>query len=241
MDFQWLGVGKVRCGFSYHGKLWVAHEFYHANADTGVYLSNPNLPVRCEIKNTGTTTGGSFEQICSTVMSEGGYVESGIDFMYLMTSDASLTAGSTSPILAIRLKNAYNSYPNRMSVKLNNIALYPTGNTFAFQIVKLPSASSLTGTLTWTSASNNSGVEYCTNATGYTAADADALFGGWVAAGSSQNSLSVASTGSISAAKKNIIVQNFDSSSSEVYAVLATNIGNNTATIRAALQWREIY
>ena len=42
-------------------------------------------------------------------------------------------------------------------------------------------------------------------------------------------------------AKKNIIVQNFDSTSSEVYVVLATNIGNNSGTIRAALQWREIY
>ncbi len=45
-----------------------------------VYMSNPNLPVRCEIFNTGATTGAYFDQICSTVLSEGGYVEAGQDW-----------------------------------------------------------------------------------------------------------------------------------------------------------------
>lgn len=240
-DFQWLGVGRVRCGFVHDGQLFVAHEYYHSNVVTGVYLSNPNLPVRCEIKNTGTTTGGSMEQICSTVLSEGGYVESGIDFMYLMTTSRSISDGASLPVLAIRLKNTFSGYPNRISVKLNNISLFPTSESVAFKIIKLPNDSSLTGTLNWTEVDTSSGVEYSVGATGYTAGAGDALFGGYVTAGSSQNSMSSASTGSISVAKKNIIVQNFDSSSSEVYVVVATNLGNNTATIRAGFQWREIY
>ncbi len=241
IDFQWLGVGRVRCGFVHNGQLILAHQYYCSNELDEVYIANPNLPVRCEILNTGTTSGGSFDQICSTVMSEGGYVESGIDFMYMMTTSRSVAGGATLPVLAIRLKNTFQSYPNRISVRLNNIALYPSGETFSFQIVKLPSQSNLTGTLNWTDVDTNSGVQYSVGATGYTAGSGDALFGGFVTAGSSQNSLASASTGSISAAKKNIIVQNFDSTSSEVYVVLATNIGNNSGTIRAALQWREIY
>jgi len=241
IDFQWLGVGRVRCGFVHDGQIILAHEYYCSNVLSEVYMSNPNLPVRCEILNTGTTSGGSMDQICSTVMSEGGYTESGIDFMHLMTASRAVSAAATLPVLAIRLKNTFQSYPNRISVKLNNIALYPTGETMAFQIAKLPSEASLAGTLTWTDVDADSGVQYSVGATGYTAADADVLFGGYVTAGSSQNSLSAASTGSISAAKKNIIVQNFDSSSSEVYIVLVTNMGNNAATIRAGLQWREIY
>lgn len=241
IDFQWLGVGRVRCGFVHDGQIVLAHEYYCSNVLSEVYMSNPNLPVRCEILNTGTTSGGSMDQICSTVMSEGGYTESGIDFTKIMIDARAVAAGATVPALAIRLKNTFQSYPNRISVKLNNIALYPTGETMAFQIAKLPSEASLTGTLAWTDVDVDSGVQYSIGATGYTAADADVLFGGYVTAGSSQNSLASASTGSISAAKKNIIVQNFDSSSSEVYVVLVTNMGNNAGTIRAGLQWREIY
>lgn len=240
-DFQWLGVGRVRCGFVHNGQIILAHEYYHSNVLDTVYISNPNLPVRCEIKNTGTTSGGTMHQICSTVMSEGGYGESGIDFMKLMTSSRAVAGGASLPVLAIRLKNAFNNYPNRISVKLNNIALYPSGETMAFEIMKLPSQASLAGTLAWTEVDSSSGVEYSVQATGYTAEDADVLFGGYVTAGSSQNSLAAASTGSISAAKKNIIVQNFDSTSSEVYVVVVTNMGNNAGTIRAGLQWREIY
>jgi hypothetical protein len=80
IDFQWLGVGRVRCGFVHDGQMIIAHEFYNSNNLPVVYMSNPNLPVRCEILNTGTSTGGYFDQICSTVVSEGGYMESGIDF-----------------------------------------------------------------------------------------------------------------------------------------------------------------
>jgi len=241
IDFQWLGVGRVRCGFVHNGQIVLAHEYYCSNELSEVYMANPNLPVRCEILNTGTTSGGSMDQICSSVMSEGGYQESGVDHMQLMLASRAVGAAATLPVMAIRLKNTFKNYPNRISVKLNNVALYPTGESMAFQLVKLPSEASLTGTLNWTDVDSESGVEYSVGATGYTAADVDALFGGFVTAGSSQNSLASASTGSISAAKKNIIVQNFDSTSSEVYVVLATNIGNNSGTIRAALQWREIY
>jgi hypothetical protein len=174
-------------------------------------------------------------------MSEGGYTESGIDFMQLMTTARTVGAGASLPVLAIRLKNTFNNYPNRISVKLNNIALYPLGESMAFRIVKLPSEASLAGTLSWTDVDADSGVQYSVGATGYTVADGDTLFGGYVTAGASQNSLSAASTGSISSAKKNIIVQNFDSTSSEVYAIIVTNLNNNSATIRAGLQWREIY
>lgn len=241
IDFQWLGVGRVRCGFVHNGQIVLAHEYYCSNELSEVYMSNPNLPVRCEILNTGTTSGGSMDQICSSVMSEGGYEESGVDHMQLMINSRAVASGATLPVLAIRLKNTFQNYPNRISVKLNNVALYPTGESMAFKLAKLPSAASLTDTLNWTDVDSGSGVEYSVGATGYTAADVDVLFGGYVTAGSSQNSLSSALAGSISAAKKNSIVQNFDSTSSDVYVILVTNMGNNAGTIRAGLQWREIY
>jgi len=88
------------------------------------------------------------------------------------------------------------------------------------------------------------GCEYCVNANTYDSANGDMLLSGFVPSGSSQNSLSPVSTGGISTAKKNIITQNFDSTNSEVYVVVVrtiTTAGNQSATVAAALQWREIY
>jgi len=246
IDFQWLGVGRVRCGFAHNGQLITAHEFFHSNNLATVYIANPNLPVRCEIRNTGVGIGASFDQICSSVMSEGGYVESGIDFAYTMTTSRTTPtpAGTELPLVAIRLKNSFQGYPNRISVRLNNLSIHCETNSIIYRVVKLPSSAYLSnaGTLTWTSASNNSGVEVCVDATSYS--DGDEFASGYVPSGASQNSLSPVASGTLSAAKKNIIVQNIDSSSSEIYVIVVrtiTTVGNAAANVAAALQWREIY
>jgi hypothetical protein len=249
IDFQWLGVGRVRCGFVHDGALITAHEYYHSNVLPTVYMSNPNLPVRCEIRNTGTTPGGAFDQICSSVMSEGGYVESGIDWSVYSTNRATPTPGQTRfPLIAIRLKNTFQGYPNRLSVRPLSLGLFAKTEPIVYEVVKLPSAASLSttapGGLVWTSANDNSGVEYCVNATGFTAADVDRFASGYVPSGSSQNSLSPVATGPLTAAKKNIISQNIDSTNSEVFVVIVSTIfsGNQlTADVACAIQWREIY
>lgn len=247
IDFQWLGVGRVRCGFVHNGEVIIAHEYYHSNVLNTVYLSNPNLPVRCQILNTGVTAGGSMDQICSTVSSEGGYVESGIDWSVISGLRTTATAAGTPlPILAIRLKNSFNSSPNKISARLNNISFFVETESIQYEIVKLPSASSLsnTGSLTWISADDSSGIEYCVNATAYIAANADRFSSGFVPAGSSQNALSLASIGGLGSAKKNIINQNIDSTDSEVYAIIVRTIattGNHSASVSCSLQWREIY
>jgi hypothetical protein len=246
IDFQWLGVGRVRCGFAHNGQLITAHEFNHSNYQSTVYIANPNLPVRCELQNTGVGIGASFDQICSSVMSEGGYVESGIDFAYTMltTRTTPTPAGTELPLVAIRLKNSFQGYPNRISVKLNNISLFCETNSIVYKIIKLPSSAYLSnaGTLTWTSASANSGVEVCVNATTYD--NGDVFASGYVPSGASQNSLSPVASGTLSQAKKNIIVQNINSTDSEIYVLVVrtiTTTGNATANVAAALQWREIY
>jgi len=240
--------GRVRVGFVHDGAFIIAHEYYHSNILNEVYLSSPNLPVRCEIRNTGTTSGGSMGQICASVISEGGYNESGIDWSTFGYARTTATPSATPlPLIALRLKTTFKGYPNRLSVRLNTLSLYAETNSIIFEIIKLPNASSLangTGALVWTSADDDSGCEYCVNADSYTSANADRLASGFVPSGSSQNSLSPVSTGSITAAKKNIIVQNYDSSESEVYAVIVRTIitaGNQSASVAAALQWREIY
>lgn len=75
-DIEWLGVGNVRAGFVINGQFIVCHTFQHANqtGNTRVYMTTATLNPRYEITNTGVTTGArTMKQICSTVISEGGY------------------------------------------------------------------------------------------------------------------------------------------------------------------------
>ena len=78
-DIEWLGVGNVRAGFVINGQFIVCHTFQHANqtGNTTVYMTTATLNPRYEITNTAATTGSrTMKQICSTVISEGGYTPS---------------------------------------------------------------------------------------------------------------------------------------------------------------------
>jgi len=250
MDFQWLGVGRVRCGFVHNGQIILAHEYYHSNVLQNIYLSSPNLPVRCEVRNTGTTTGGSSDQVCASVMSEGGYAENGLD--WAITSPAvreTITPGGTRfPLMAIRLKNTFGTLPNRITVRPNTLGIFAQSNACYYELIKLSSATQLTttlnsGVLTWTSADSSSGVEYCTNAEAITGA-VDIFAAGIVTAGSSPNSLTPVASGGLTQAKKNALYQNIDSTDSEVFVVSVKTVetASNTKTnVACTLQWREIY
>lgn len=246
IDFQWLGVGRVRFGFVHDGQVIIAHEEYHSNVLDKVYMTNPNLPIRSEVRNTGATTGGSMDHICSTVISFGGYSETGVDFATANPEPRTTpsTGGTPYPVMAIRLKNSFKGQPNRAIARVNNVSLSVETQSVLYKLVKVNSESALTfnGAAVWTSADADSAVEYCINATAYTGGSV--LQAGFVPAGSSQNSLSPGTFGDISQSKKSSIAQNYDSDDSEIYivSVQTTTTGNNViADVSAAIQWRETY
>lgn len=108
MDFEWLGVGSVRCGFAINGQLHVAHQFHHANLDTSTYMQTACLPIRLEIQNTGTTANSSvLKQICHTVMSEGGYnqVTTSRSASNAITGKTLPSGGVKTPMVSIKLKS----------------------------------------------------------------------------------------------------------------------------------------
>lgn len=74
MDIEWLGLGTVRIGFVIDGDFVHCHSFHHANIIQSTYITTASLPLRYEISNTGITTSSStLKQVCSSVISEGGY------------------------------------------------------------------------------------------------------------------------------------------------------------------------
>lgn len=111
-DIEWLGVGTVRAGFVINGEFIVCHRFNHANqaGNTRVYMTSATLNPRYEITNTATIGSAlTMKQICSTVISEGGYnplskvsyVSSGIQPTRVATANVYTSLAS------IRLNPAY--------------------------------------------------------------------------------------------------------------------------------------
>lgn len=74
LDIEWLGVGDVRTGFAVDGQFCPAHVFHNDNKNPTTYMTTAVLPIRYEIENVSSTSSNStMKQICSTVISEGGY------------------------------------------------------------------------------------------------------------------------------------------------------------------------
>jgi hypothetical protein len=109
INLEWLGVGIVKCGFVINGIFYTAHQFNNANVQSVVYMQTAILPLRHEIFTTGTTaSAATFQQICSTVMSEGGYEQASQQYVARNPSLVTLTAATSFyPIISIRLDSSY--------------------------------------------------------------------------------------------------------------------------------------
>lgn len=104
MDFEWLGVGSVRCGFIINEQYIVCHTFNNANDLDKVYMTTAILPVRYEIKANGAlSSSATLKQICSTVISEAGYQQVVASHFARRTTTLSSIGTTFLPLVSIRL------------------------------------------------------------------------------------------------------------------------------------------
>ena len=233
MDIEWLGVGTVRLGFVVDGKFIHCHSFHHANLITSTYITTASLPVRYEIANTGITTSAStLKQVCSTVISEGGYELRGLQqaISIPINSPRTLgTAGTFYPVIGLRLKAS----PNRLDaiVILTALSMMPISNgNFNWQV----RASGTTTGGTWVSAGVDSAVEYNITGTSYTD-------GRILASGFFSGSNSIASQVDIlkeALFKFQLERNGLTGSPYEITLVMASDSSNDTAV--ASMDWEEI-
>jgi hypothetical protein len=170
MDIEWLGLGTVRMGFIIDGKFITCHSFHHANLITSTYITTASLPLRYEIKNVGTPTpetSSVLKQVCSSVISEGGYELTGTQQAIgtpVSSPKSLITAGTYYPIISLRLKTS----PDRLDaiVIITALSLLPkTTGSVNYNWRVVASGTSTEGT--WVSAGIDSAVEYKLNGTGF--------------------------------------------------------------------------
>lgn len=229
IDLQWLGVGRVRCGFEIGGTVYYAHEFLHANIVDVTYMSTANLPVRYEIENIGPAgTGTSLNQICSTVISEGGSELEGKLFSASNGATAIVAGATVIPILSIRPTLTYKGQTNRTTIVPARFASVNETNTAEMQIIR---GGTLSGPTSWSAVSDMSAVEYDVASTGITGGEL--LFSTYAPA-STQN------TGSTSAEaiSKHLLTVNHAGTDSEVMTVAARAV-SGSANVFSAFTWLE--
>ena len=168
MDIEWLGLGTVRMGFVIDGKFILCHQFHHANLITSTYITTASLPLRYEIENTGTTTSSSvLKQICSTVISEGGYQLSGLQQgigVPITTPTTLTTAGTYYPVVSLQLKASPNFLDSIVILTAISIMGITNNHNYSWRVV----ASGTTTGGTWVSAGTDSSVEYKLTGTSFT-------------------------------------------------------------------------
>lgn len=232
-DIEWLGVGSVRCGFVIDGSLIHCHSFHHANQIDSTYMTTASLPIRYEIKNTGTTASVSkMKQICSSVMSEGGYELRGLQQAVgipVGNGYNCATAGTFYPIVSIRLK----STALDAIVIPTAISLMGKGNGIDFNW-RLIAGGTVTNTVAWTDAGSNSAIEYTLSA--------NAISGGRVLGTGYFNS-STQSSPTVEVLKEALFkfqLERNGLTSTPEPLTIAIAAGTNSSNCYASLDWEEI-
>ena len=231
MDIEWLGLGTVRMGFVINGNYYVCHKFHHANIITSTYITTASLPLRYEITNTGATSGAStLKQICSSVLSEGGYELRGAQQAVGIPINAPrtlTTANTYYPIVSIRLK----------STRLDGIAvataLSAIGNTAANFNWQVVTGGTTTGG-SWVSAGASSSVEY--NLTGSSFTGGRIIASGYFTATASTS----VSVDILRAALLSTQLERDGLTSTPYEFTLTLAAGTNNESVFGSMDWEEI-
>jgi hypothetical protein len=162
IDQEWLGVGRLRCGFIIDGVIYYAHQFLH-NGLTVQYTKTPRISLSYLIY--GATTANAMRQMCSTSIIEDGYFSTGrinnVDVP--INSLVAVNIADNRVLLGLRIQSGF----PKSTFYLKDLFLYYTGGSTKYAQFKVQMFSSngsigaLTGTaLTFTPLPYSS-IEYC--------------------------------------------------------------------------------
>jgi hypothetical protein len=238
IDFEWLSVGRIRFGFYIFGKIFYCHQFINLNTLDGPYMLTPNLPIRYELNN-GHTGTASLTQICSSVISEGGYNPIGRPFSISNTTAISLTNTNETPILALRgninESTGTSNQFNHQNIIPSIISVFGASNPDFFFRVRLFLAPNTITATTWNDVGANSVSQYALGASNISNfSESNIIVNSGHVQGNSQ--VVVQSLDNIFS---NLIqiTSNIDNSSDVL--LITAQIASGTANIYATINWNE--
>ena len=155
IDLEWLSVGRIRFGFFIYGKCQYCHQITNINLLTSPYISNINLPVRYELIGTDNleTTQVSTKQICTSVISEGGYNPRGKPFSF----NSGLISFTTSETPIVAFRGGGSNYYHQEIIP-NNINIVDTdkNNTCIWKLrLYMDNNTTNAGVNSWTDVNSN--------------------------------------------------------------------------------------
>jgi hypothetical protein len=158
VDYQWLGVGRVRFYMVIEGTPRLFYEYTHANRGgvVGAYMNFPNKPIRHEIRVDPTAAPSitrSLVEICSQISSEGSvndvYKIGALPPAY---TDV-LTIGPRYAVMGFRTAEY------GVSARIKNISLLEVGSRrYMWQIMRNPDVRGVR--YTWAALPNHPRIEY---------------------------------------------------------------------------------
>lgn len=234
IDFEWLGVGRIRAGYVNGVNVDYFFTYTGVNNLNTVYMSTPNLPIRYWIENDGNGGADSFDHICASVVSEGGSQELGV-VRYASTGGTHVDANTENTIyavLGIRLKSAYIG----ATVKIINTALQiHTSSEKVEWILKFKPT--VAGTFTYAD-QTNSAVQIATGATANTVTGGIDIGGGFLESGGVQ----AGSAGSDSAgiASALLLGSNIAGTVDDIVLCVRPIAGSVDVDVEGSLTWREL-
>lgn len=236
IDYQWLGVGRVRFGLDLDGEVVYVHESLHANSLSAVYMASGTLPVRFENVNTGITANATvMHEICVAVASEGAFTPPVVEFA--ASSGATARSISTRALLgAIRLKAAFGGKANRKTLFFQGLSPLVTASAL-FEVIKCNNPSAITAT--WVDAGASSAAEYSNDISAITCGTTQVVETFWVAAGNNRGSGECANC-TLFTNPNRLISQNIASDNSQVMLIYATS-QSGSASILPTYRWLEYF
>ena len=228
MDFEWLGVGRVRWGLYIRGAPVYVHEYNAANAITGVYMSTPNLPLRYQMVTTAASPASSMECICASVATEGGAQELG----QLRTQSSGTTDciaavdGTIYAVVGIRIKAANVG----ADINLVNGALLETAGNKSLEWLLLLNPT-VGGTFTYTGITDSS-VEGAVGDGTQTVTGGIEVAGGYFTSGTKGGSVGGALTNAIRLGTA------IDGTADEM-VLCARPLDSTNCDVHGSLNWRE--
>lgn len=235
IDFQWQGGGRVRWGFYSNGSPVIMHQIDFVNTLTVPYLKTPNLPIRFEIDNTGTTASTtSMIAMCVGLSLETLTDPTGLNHSRFTTNDPTPALNILTPIMSIRMRTTFESKTTRMKIVFSETGLISTNanNVYSYSII-------WGGTLTGASWSNQnttySCMEWDQNATVVT--------GGVV----TKTGLFNSSNSVIDSSRNYLDFNDYpmgldvDGANPPIITLAVTRINGGGSVVYGSMQWEEIY